>query len=223
MRVVMVLALVCMPLTAAAYTLDFEDLADMTSLTDQYVSSGITFSGGTVLEAGRSLFEEEFPPHSGVMALLVEEVSLVVGFSSPVDEASLFATYDAPLMLHFYDVTGKQLGGLLSAYASNLGLSGEPGSHPNEFFSFVCERRIARMIIATDGSIGSFTLDDLVVHPMVVPEGQAGVYAGVSLLSLLLAYHANTKRLRRLCFPAITTGRVRARRTADTTRSGGLP
>jgi len=208
MRVLLILALLCMPLTVSAVTLDFEDLSDMTALTDQYVSFGIAFSGGTVLEAGRSLFEEELPPHSGVMALLVEESPFVVRFSFLVDEVSLFATYDAPIILNFYDVMGNRLGGLFSAYSSNLGLSGEPGSHPNELFGFVSDAVIASVVIAIDGTIGSFTVDDLAACPIAVPEGPTWVYAGASLLTVLLGCLFYTKRLRLLSFPVITTGRV---------------
>jgi hypothetical protein len=76
-----------------AFTIDFEDLPDLTLVTDQYSSLGATFSGGTIAEAGVTLFEDEYPPNSGSRALLVDAGPLTLSFNSPVTEFSAYGTY----------------------------------------------------------------------------------------------------------------------------------
>jgi hypothetical protein len=60
---------------AGLISVDFEGLADSTSLTNQY--AGLLFTNASVVTAGLSLNEIEFPPRSGV------NVAIDTGGQSP--------------------------------------------------------------------------------------------------------------------------------------------
>ena len=51
-------------------TLDFESLSDGDAVTNQFIGEGVTFSNASILTAGVSLNEFEFPPKSGNMQAL---------------------------------------------------------------------------------------------------------------------------------------------------------
>ena len=65
MRLLLIFALLFVPITAQALTLDFEDLPDSTPVADQYVSLGVFWNAGA-LTAGFNLLEWEFPARSAV-------------------------------------------------------------------------------------------------------------------------------------------------------------
>lgn len=79
-----------------------------------------------------------------------------------------------------------------SFFASNLALSGDPGSSPNELFQFFWFNApgISRVTITADPAGGSFTLDDLTYEPMAagVPEPASWVLvaAGLAMVKGLL-------------------------------------
>jgi hypothetical protein len=173
-----------------AFTIDFEDLPDSTPVTDQYSSLGATFSGGTIVEAGVTLFEDEYPPNSGSRALLVDAGPLTLSFNSPVTGFSAYGTYAAPLTLTFYDLDGIQIGTLQSIFSSNLGLSGDTGSSPNELFSFQSASGISRLVFATSSDDSSYVLDD--VSGFAVPEPAAWLLFGIGTLAMGLLTRRRT-------------------------------
>ena len=71
----------------------------------------------------------------------------------------------------------------MSAFNSNLGLSGEPGSTPNEFLSVASANGIARVTIAGDPLGNSFALDDLALTS--VPEPSTLILIASGLAGLL--------------------------------------
>ena len=80
---ILVLAVVLpVSLCAGIVTLDFEGFPDGTLLTNQY--SGLTFTNATVLMAGISLNEFEFPPRSGVNVVSDNGAPILISFSTPV-------------------------------------------------------------------------------------------------------------------------------------------
>lgn len=146
---------------AYSYTITFEGLPDSTPVTNQYSSLGVLFSNATVLTAGISLNEFEFPPHSGVNVVFDDGGPMTLNFTTPVLNVGGFFTYTVPLTLSFYDGSNNLEGTVNSAFSSNLALSGDPGSSPNEFLSFAWPSGIARAVFAGDPAGGSFVLDDL--------------------------------------------------------------
>jgi hypothetical protein len=169
-----------------AFVIDFEDLPDLTPVTDQYSRLGVTFSGGTAVESGVSLFELEYPPRSGSNALLIDAGPLTLNFSSPVGEFSACLTYVAPLTLTFYDSSGGQIATLHSLFSSNLGLSGDLGSSPNELFDFQSPYGISKLVFDTGPDDSSYVLDDVSAPCSSVPEPALSLLLGAGILSVCL-------------------------------------
>lgn len=174
-----------------AFVIDFEDLPDVTSVTDQYSALGVTFSGGTIGEAGVSLFELEYPPRSGSKAFLIDAGPLTLSFSSPVTEFSAYLTYAAPLTLTFYDSAGSQLATLNSLFSSNLGLSGDAGTTPNELFNFQSGYGISRLVFGISPDDSSYVLDDVSVSS--VPEPALWLLLGTGILSVCLLTRSSAR------------------------------
>jgi hypothetical protein len=146
-----------------AATLDFEDLPDSTSVTDQYTNLGITFSGATVLTPGISLNESEFPPHSGNHVVIDESGPITITFNTKVFKVSAHLTYNSPLTLSAYNSSNLKVATVSSSYSSNMALSGDPGSKANELLQLRYSEGIAKLVISGEYSGGSFTLDDLTI------------------------------------------------------------
>jgi hypothetical protein len=174
-----------------AFIIDFEDLPDVTPVTDQYSALGVTFSGGTIGEAGVSLFEMEYPPRSGNKALLIDAGPLTLSFSSPVPDFSAYVTYAAPLTLTFYDSAGNQLAILNSLFASNLGLSGDMGSTPEELFAFQSGYGISKLVFDVIPDDSSYVLDD--VSASSVPEPALWLLLGAGILSVCLVIRSSAR------------------------------
>ena len=181
----LLLLAVAVPLSLHAGTvvLDFEGFSDSTSLTTQY--PGLTFSNATIITAGITLNEFEFPPHSGSNVAFDNNGPISISFASPVLSFSGYFTYAVPLTLAGFNATSTQVGSATSAFSSNLALSGDPGSTPNEFLSVSFASGISSVTITGDPAGGSFVMDD-VTYTTAVPEpgsiilllsGMAGVLA----------------------------------------------
>ena len=84
-----------------AGTIDFEDLTDSTSVTTQY--AGLSFANATVITAGISLNEFEFPPHSGTNVVFDDGGSLSITFDNPVSYVAGYLTYEAAVSLKAFD------------------------------------------------------------------------------------------------------------------------
>src|SRR5712672_727975 len=145
---VFVFALACLPsrVLADPITIDFDGFADSDILTNQV--AGLTFANAAVLTAGISLNEFEFPPLSGSNVAFDAGGAMTIAFASPIDAFSGHFTYLTPLT-----VTAT------SSFLSNLVLSGDAGSLPNELLALVFSGGISRVVIAGDPAGGSFTLD----------------------------------------------------------------
>jgi hypothetical protein len=166
-----------------AFTIDFEGLPDSTPITNQYSSLGVDFSNATVLTAGISLNEFEFPPHSGDNVVFDDGGPMTLTFGTPVLDFGAYFTYLVPLTLSFFDSLSNLEGTVASAFSNNMALSGDLGSSPNEFLSFAWNPGISSVVIAGDPSGGSFTMDDVTATP--VPEPSTLLLLGSSLLGLI--------------------------------------
>jgi hypothetical protein len=168
-----------------AYTIDFEDLPDSTVVTDQYQAFGVQFARATGITAGFSLLEWEFPPHSGSTVVFDDGGPITMLFSNPVASFGAYFTYMSPLMVSFVDSAGQVIAQLSSACGSNLALSGDEDSLPNEFISFASALGISKVIIAGDGAGASFTMDDVMITTEIQePPPWLLVGFGFSLISL---------------------------------------
>ena len=157
---------------SAPVVLDFESLADSTSLTTQLV--GFTFSNARVLQSGMTLNNLDFPPKSGVNALVDEGGAVGVRFDTPVLSVGAFLTYVTPITLTAYDSLDNVLATVTSLYGNNGALAGEPGSRPNEWLQLsLAATSITRVEFRGSATGTSFILGDLVVDaggPSPVPE-----------------------------------------------------
>lgn len=150
-------ALLGLPL-AQATVINFEDLLDGDIVTTQYAD--VTFQNTWVLTAGVSLNEFEFPPKSGVNVVSDDGGPIVISFINPMTNVSGFFTYTTGLSFLAFDSIGTQIAAASSAFISNLILSGDSGSAPNEFLQVTSSSGIASVSISGDLAGGSFTLDD---------------------------------------------------------------
>ena len=147
--------------------LNFDRFADGTILSSgQY--PGVTFSNATILTAGISVNEFEFPPHSGGNVVLDNGGPLTIHFASPVFSFGGYVTYIEKLTLAAFDGQGHQVAAALSAFSYNLAClagppcSGQPGSSANEFLQVRSTTAISSITITGDPVGGSFTLDDAI-------------------------------------------------------------
>src|SRR6185295_15415505 len=87
-------------LSAAPILIDFEGIADLTSLDG--LIPGLTFTNTTVLQSGAvggSLNEIDFPPQSGSNVVFDSGGVMRIDFAAPVDSFSAYFTYVAPLSI----------------------------------------------------------------------------------------------------------------------------
>ena len=180
-RVVAAALLVMSPFAQAGLVVyDFEGFADSAPLIGQY--AGLTFSHATVLSAGISLNEFEFPPASGSNVIFDDGGAITINFAGPVFMAGASFTYAVGLSFAVYDSNHTLLTTVSSSFSNNLALSGVVGSSPNEFLSFdSVAGRIARIVVTGDTAGGSFALDDLRVDSgAAMPEpGTLTLVAGL--------------------------------------------
>lgn len=154
-------ALLPVPLVADITAIDFEGFPDSTSLTTQY--PGLTFANATVISAGISLNEFEFPPHSGSNVAFDDGGPISISFAAPVLNFGGFFTYLEPLTLAAFDTTSTEVASATSAFSSNDALFGDPGSGPNEFLQVSFASGISSVTITGDPAGGSFVLDDATI------------------------------------------------------------
>lgn len=180
---------------AAVITEDFEAFSDLGFLSNQ-VPGGI-FSNATVLSAGQSINEFEFPPRSGLNVVIDDSGELVIDFTSPVYEVGAYFTYLTQLTFSAYDAGLNLVATDVSDFLTNLALSGEPGSAPNEFLGVSVAGGISRVVISGDPAGFSFVMDDMTVSTsqvvVTVPEPQT--------VSLLLAALGAVALIRRRSWP----------------------
>lgn len=159
-RAALAMGLLCAPpVVVTAAVLDFEALLDGDALVSQY--AGVMFANATVLTAGLSLNEFEFPPRSGSNVVFDDGGAMTLTFASPVASVSGYFTYLAGLRFEAFDGSDTSVGADLSDFVSNLAGSGDSGSAPNELFLVDFAAGIRKVVISGDALGASFTLDDL--------------------------------------------------------------
>lgn len=146
---------------AAVINVDFESFSDLEAITNQV--AGMTFSNASVLSSGFSLNEAEFPPRSGFNVVVDDGGELTVDFALPVAAVGGYFTYLTQLTFSAYDSALNLVATDVSDFLSNLALSGDAGSSPNEFLGVSAVGGISRIVVSGDPSGFSFVLDDLTV------------------------------------------------------------
>lgn len=179
---------------ALATITTFEGFADSTALTNQI--PGLTFTNATVLTAGVSLNEIDFPPHGGSNVIIDNGGPMSIAFSTPQTSVGGYFTYSVALTFSAYDSSNLLLGSVTSAFSGN---SVSTGNAPNEFLSLAFGD-ISKITILGDISGRSFVMDDLTFSagsPQAsVPEPAAISFLGAGML-LLTSFGRRRVRLRR--------------------------
>jgi hypothetical protein len=147
---------------AAAIVIDFESFSDFDSVTTQI--PGVTFANTTVLTAGISLNELDFPPASGTDVAFDDGGPVRIDFLNPLAAFAAKFTYAAPLTLRAFDAGNNELAAVSSAFSSNLVSSADPGSSPNELLE-VLFSGITYVTITGSPLGASFVFDDVVLTP----------------------------------------------------------
>ena len=180
--------------SAAPIVYGFDGLADGLPLSTQY--AGLAFSQATVLVAGASLNEYEFPPRSLDGVVFDDGGPITIDFATSVFSVAGYFTYADGLSFSAYDRGGRLLGTVAAAYTSNRGDgAGDFGSSPNEFLQFSdTAGLISRVVFMSSASGASFLLDDLTVD-----AGAVAAVAEPSALGLMAAglFMALARRRRR--------------------------
>ena len=172
---------------AGSITVDFEGIADSTSLTNQY--TGLLFSGANAITAGLSLSDVEFPPRSGTSVAVNTGGPITIAFTTPVLTFGGYFTYTSPITVQAFDSLNQGVGTATSIHNSNFVSS---GFAPNELIQVSFVGGIASLSIS--GASANFTIDDLTVTlpdttMTSIPEPGSGLF----LISGLLAVYLRRK------------------------------
>jgi hypothetical protein len=168
-KVVTVVALLgaAATISGATQILDFDGLSDGELVTTQV--SGLTFAHAAVLTSGISLNEFEFPPPSGRNVVADRDAPITIAFAPPIASLRGRFTYAAPLSIDAFDAAGNLVTSARSRFNSNLALSGDSGSAPNESMFVAARSGISSVTIQANASGSSLSLDDLEVNFDSVP------------------------------------------------------
>jgi Putative Ig domain len=197
---IVLLLLFCVFLTfysmvGSANFVDFEGVADATVLDTQ---AGARFQNATVMTAGVTLNEVNFPPHSGANAVFDDGGFLTILFDLPQRLFSGYFTYLVPLTIAAYDAGTNAVTSAVSRFASNVA-SGDENLPPssNEFIEVLFSGGFSRLTIAGDGGGGSFVGDDFQWLPrdVAAPGTENLLLLGLGLIMLAAQLRVNTRQL----------------------------
>jgi hypothetical protein len=176
-------------LPGSVVTINFEGFPNDTILTNQY--PGLMFSRAIILTPGIGLDEREFPPYSGTNVAWDNGGSMSIVFSNPIEGFNGFFTYAEPLTLEAYGVGGNLLTTTHSTFSSNEGLSGVPGSSPNEFLHLTSASAISLITLTADPAGDSFAMSDMtyVTGAAPVPEPRTALLSGLGFFLILTLRH----------------------------------
>lgn len=181
-------------LSAGTITLDFDDLPDSEILTNQY--PGLTFGNAIVLTSGISLNEFEFPPRSGANVISDNGGPITITFGSPVLSVSGYFTYLASVTILAFDGANNQVAAATSLSSSNMALSGEAGSAPNEFIAVKHDPGIYSVTISGDPVGSSFVLDNAILVTKEVPTPESSSWLLLCIGALAMIALKQVTRLR---------------------------
>jgi hypothetical protein len=171
---------------AAPIVIDFESLDEFSDVGNMI--PGLSFSNATVLTAGTSLNEFDFPPLSGSNVVFDTGGPMRVDILGGAYAVGGFFTYVAPLTLTAYDAANNFLGIVTSLALENYGSS---GGSPNEWLQFASTTAISYVLFSGLSDGGSFTLDDFSYDPQApispnpVPEPTSLVLLGSGIAAVL--------------------------------------
>ena len=175
-----------------ALVINFDQFSDGDILTDQI--PGMRFTNTQILGAGQGLNEFEAPPYSlPNVAGNIGNGPITVQFSMPVYSVYMYVTYGAPLTFDSFDAAGTLLGSDHSQFSSNLALSGDPGSSPNEWVGLSSVTQIDRIEILASGQVA---IDNMSIS---TPEPGSGPMIIGALLVLIGRLHWRTRQESRRC------------------------
>jgi hypothetical protein len=194
----LVAGLACMatPVSAAPITIDFEALTEFTDV--GALLAGATFTNATVLTAGTSLNDFDFPPQSGTNVVFDTAETMRIDFDTAVSSVSAYITYVAAVTFSAYDSSDNLITSVLSSFPANFVTSGVGA--PNELIQLGSTSAISYVTLSASAFGGSFTLDDLTFDTI---EGGGGdpnppipEPATVTLVLLGAAVAAGRQKLR---------------------------
>lgn len=173
--------------SATAGFVDFESFSDGDLPTTEI--PGLTFDGATVLTAGLSLNDLDFPPHSGSKVVAALDGWLTVKFDMPTNLVGGYISYAdaAGVNLSLYDINN-----LLLADAFFAAPVAGPSNIVSNQFVLLGATNISRMVVSLNSPIpdNPFTLDDF-THTYISEP------ATVMLIALgLFAVHYSNKKSR---------------------------
>lgn len=170
-------------LTAGIINVDFDTLTDGDSVTSQF--AGMVFTNTSVLTAGVSLNELEFPPKSGSNVGFDASGPVTINFTAPVLNFKAYFTYLQPLFVRAFNASNNVVGSVSSLYSSNLALSGDVGSVPNELLEMSYAGGIKSISISGDPGGSSFVLDDISVETLSISTVPEPAHMAVLLIGLI--------------------------------------
>lgn len=94
---------------ASVTTVDFENIPEWTSITDQYKDQGVTFSGDTpILTEGQSLNYGGYPPRSGINVVGPQSTGIIqASFTTSVSNVEVYYWSKYGIQLEAYDKNNK--------------------------------------------------------------------------------------------------------------------
>lgn len=166
--------------TALPATINFDDQPDLTPVTNQYL--GVTFANATVLTAGISLNEIDFPPHSGDNVAFDDGGPITITLGQPTGQIGFYTTYVTQLTVQAFDDGNNLLATLYTLFTNNTTSQGDQNSNPNEHLQIIAPN-IKTITIQGDPNGASYTIDD-VSFTTPVPEAGSLSMLLVGALSL---------------------------------------